>query len=483
MFFSNIQSIFYLFLLSFSLSSCIYEPPQSIPDPDPFDDEDCLPEARTSCAGDGDLYWVDSCGRRGEKQSECPPEYPCIAGPPARCSIPPSESCIDILDLAEAPTELLDFGPKMIGNPVRKQITIESCGDQVLVITGITLSGDESFSLPSLPTFPLLIEMGERLTLDIDFLPNDVRLHQAQLSVQSDDLAHPEKIVRLSGLGLLDPCPQPAVIENSMVVSPLEVVSLDASPSLSSEDNEIGLHYEWVVLSRPPGSISQPVESFYQLNAPADGGVADDSSTPQALFFVDLVGEYLIELQLVDPTGYRVPSSECGESRLIEISSQTESAIHIELTWRTPLDIDESDSEGSDLDLHLLHPLTRFWNDEEYDCFYGNRIPDWGERGPNGNPSLDIDDTNGAGPENINLNQPDDTHAFMNPYLIGIHFYNDHLFGSAEAQVRVFLLGELESVFTRILLASEHFWIPAAIHWTEERQWSELIDEYYQLVP
>lgn len=471
-------------LLSVWMSGCVYEPPQPLLDPDPVSDEECALEARVSCGADGDLYWVDSCGRRGEKQSECPSEFACIAGPPARCSTPPTVSCLEVLNQSgEGGLELIDFGPKMIGRAAHKQLTLESCGDQTLVVTALNLSGDESFVIETPPALPLLIEPGERVTLDVAFTPNEVRLHQATLSILSDDPYQAQREVRLMGLGLIDPCPRPAVIEEERVVEPLQVVTLDASPSTSSEGGAQGLRYQWVVLSRPPGSSSQPVESLYNPSSPADGGPPDNTSTPSALFFVDLIGEYQIELQLTDPTGYRVPSEECGESSTLVITAKTEDEIHIELTWRTPNDPDETDFDGTDLDLHLLHPHAFGWNDTDLDCHYQNRVPSWGAPGPAGDASLDIDDTNGAGPENIHVNDPEDTSLLGGPYQIGVHYYSPSVFGPSEAQIRVFLAGELDAVYTRTLLERNNMWLPAVIHWTPTVQRSEVRDELYEQLP
>jgi hypothetical protein len=333
------------------------------------------------------------------------------------------------------------------------------------------------------PELPLRIEPGERETLEVAFNPDEARLHQATLTILSDDPLQPERALSLIGLGLIDPCPSAEVVQADFTVEPLEVITLDASLSTSSEGGPEGLRYQWVVLSRPQGSTSQPVESFFNPGSPANGGPADDQSSPEARFFVDLIGEYLIELQVIDPTGYRLPSEECGESQVIRVNARTEDEIHIELTWSTAGDPDETDEDGTDVDLHLLHPRAFGWNDDRFDCYYGNRVPNWGAPGPSGDPSLDIDDTNGAGPENIHLNDPEDTSMLSGPYLIGVHYYGSSWFGPSEAQIRVFLSGELEAVYTRVLLEAEHFWVPASIHWTPVLKRSELIDDYYQSTP
>jgi hypothetical protein len=53
--------------------------------------------------------------------------------------------------------------------------------------------------------------------------------------------------------------------------------------------------YEWVITERPEGSISQPGEVI-DPNDPQNP-VSDDTTTPTAVFFVDLAGTYTAELR------------------------------------------------------------------------------------------------------------------------------------------------------------------------------------------
>ena len=171
------------------------------------------------------------------------------------------------------------------------------------------------------------------------------------------------------------------------------------------------------------------------------------------------------------------------------MSVRTDRDIHIELTWSTPNDPDESDEDGSDVDLHLLHPSGEYWNDDLWDCYYANESPDWGDPGPEGNPSLDIDDTTGAGPENINLDAPEDTDSLGAPYRVGVHYYSSEDFelgrdfGASEALIRVYLAGVLEGEYRRELPRAGNFWEVVAIFWTLQRTSVEEIDRLYDDIP
>ena len=54
---------------------------------------------------------------------------------------------------------------------------------------------------------------------------------------------------------------------------------------------------------------------------------------------------------------------------------------------------DESDNDGSDVDLHFLHPLAAAYADDPYDCFWDNHTPDWGSFDEANDPRLERDDT------------------------------------------------------------------------------------------
>ena len=70
--------------------------------------------------------------------------------------------------------------------------------------------------------------------------------------------------------------------------------------------------------------------------------------------------------------------------------------------------------------LHLLRAGGDRWRTNE-DCYYVNCIgrgPDWGGPGAEDNPRLDIDNTSGFGPENINIEEPE-----PGVYRIGVYAY------------------------------------------------------------
>ena len=153
-------------------------------------------------------------------------------------------------------------------------------------------------------------------------------------------------------------------------------------------------------------------------------------------FFVDLAGRYVLNLEVVDDRGC------ISDPSAVSVVARPGEDIHVQLVWTTPNDPDETDTgfgAGTDLDLHLVHP-NGCWEDISWDCHFRAREPNWGDPGTSSDdPSLDIDDTDGAGPENINLDNPETGVT----YKVGVHYYNDHGYGASYATLRLYFFGEL----------------------------------------
>jgi len=289
------------------------------------------------------------------------------------------------------------------------------------------------------------------------------------------------------------PCPVAAIFDE-LEVSVFEIVSLSAS--IHEGFGEGFLLYRWSVVERPEGSTAQPVEHYHNLSHPANGGPADNEATPEAFFFIDLVGDYVLELSVEDSLGIVAPSEICPQELVrVHITAISNTNIHIQLVWNTPSDPDQTDGVGTDVDLHLLRPGEHTWTRHDAispgdDCFYANTCPDWGDPGPAGNPILELDDVNGAGPEDIRLDEPEDTSVVGAPYRVAAHYYsavpeeNGGLGAQAWTQemvpstvtLRIFLSGRLAGECSKLLDTSTQFWEAAEIHWSPGNRQVIVID-------
>ncbi len=206
-------------------------------------------------------------------------------------------------------------------------------------------------------------------------------------------------------------------------VVPLETVIFD--PGTGAEN----LSFVWSVIVRPEGST-------------ADFTPSNTARTPS--LFMDLAGNYEVLLEVFDQ------NNRPAGTEKIQIEVIPDELIHVQLVW---------DTDGTDLDLHFMHPTGR-WNQSPFDCYWANVEPNWFDPENNDdNPSLDIDDVDGFGPENINL----DIAEADTPYEVGVHFYSDRAqMGSTEATVRIFLSGEL-AFEQSMTLSHGQFWHVASI--------------------
>jgi hypothetical protein len=193
------------------------------------------------------------------------------------------------------------------------------------------------------------------------------------------------------------------------------------------DDNGNIVSWQWSLLAAPPGSAVKPMFP--------DG----DSFT----FRPDLAGDYVFALTVIDDESHQA-------SCKLAVHANASEGLRVEMFW---------DSSGTDMDLHLLSPQATRWFDESTheDCFYSNctdQPPNWSNPMTNADdPHLDLDDTDGLGPENINVDQP-----APGIFRVGVHAFS----GSTErVTVRIYCGGprlEPRATLGPIALREEQLW-------------------------
>ena len=230
---------------------------------------------------------------------------------------------------------------------------------------------------------------------------------------------------------------------------------------------------EWRILTQPAGSTSQP--------NPIQGLATD--------LFADLQGQYLLEFEVEDGRG---ALGRCTT----RLSTQTNDDLRIEMVWNV-----NAANDDSDVDLHLLKSPNGTWfdsGDDGDDCFYVNckvcdtydedecreqiarynANPDmpppaqvmWSPPLDTDDPRLDLDDVEGAGPENININRPRD-----GTYRLGVHYYDEASFGASTVSIRIFCNGDVAASFGPLVMQpnpgfgqdTTEFWEVADIQWSQ----------------
>ncbi len=367
---------------------------------------------------------------------------------------PPPPACIEVNGGAP-----IDFGTAEVGASVVQDVAIENCGDEAaspLAISRLdvtSLDGRPSaFAVAgaSADALPIVLEPGAASTIQVRWTPSAPGvLDGGMLRIVSN--AVPSVLeVPLWGMG--EPrvvgdnvCPT-AVAQCAVGSGPpsdrLDVVVLDTltcTAGASTDPDGTIVEYRWEVVARPDDSRAE----FASPDR-------EDSE-----LFVDVMGEYALELTVVDDGGCVSPAAA-----VVTVGAWYDEDIAIQLTWHTPADDDETDTDGSDMDLHFLHPAGS-WTESQWDCHFRSISPNWGSpSASDDDPSMDIDDVDGAGPENINLNNPENGVT----YRVGVHYWNDHGWGPSIATVKIFGQGRL-IYEDSANLTNGQFWDVAALKW------------------
>lgn len=373
--------------------------------------------------------------------------------------------------LETIPDDVVDFGEIDPGDTLPRIVTIRNCSpnaETTFTIEGI--SGSDAFAFTEPVDTRRVLAIGEEIDVVIGFTPPEAGLFEGALDIVSDDEFRPEHSLELRGIGAEGQCPS-AIISGVSDISggefvanpnasfqtiPLDRMLLRGDESIAYDGKFID-EYAWSLVRRPQDSAAR------YTNGP--------EAMDQELF-LDLAGEYVLELEVWDNEGVK----SCNTAR-VTVQAVADEDIHVQLVWDTPNDPNQNDSSGSDVDLHLLHS-NGTWNRSPWDCFWQNLIPDWATDRPNGvdsfdcerdpdregchdDPSLDIDDVDGWGPENINLNNPE----LNETYNVGVHYFSDHGYGMSLATVRIYIGGVLRAEYPRQQLFDQEFWHVADVTW------------------
>ena len=224
----------------------------------------------------------------------------------------------------------------------------------------------------------------------------------------------------------LPPAPPEAVCDVSPnpIAPPWEAATWIGENSYDPEGEPI-VSYTWTLVSSPPGSTT---------TMPAGG-------SNRSNFVPELAGDYIGQLIVSNASG------EVSEPCTTTLQSVPAENLWIEMYW---------EHTDDDMDLHLVAPGGTY-NSLSTDCYYANCTPtmswiynlDWGTSGYDGDdPSLDLDDIMGAGPENINILDPQTN----GKYTVIVHDYEgstDDVYGINNVTVNIYLNGSLTWTDTR----------------------------------
>ena len=124
---------------------------------------------------------------------------------------------------AEAPnpqlavgTGAVNFGSVTIGRPATQIVTLTSTGTSAVTVNSAAISG-ASFTVSG-GSFPVTLDPGQQLTLDVQFNPTTSGKATGQLTVNSTSSGNPVSLVSLIGIGTTLPVPKLSVASSSGAV-------------------------------------------------------------------------------------------------------------------------------------------------------------------------------------------------------------------------------------------------------------------------
>jgi hypothetical protein len=224
-------------------------------------------------------------------------------------------------------------------------------------------------------------------------------------------------------------CPPPATTR------PLVPVTLTGT---ASDADGFIASWRWTLVSAPAGA----------------SGAFSAPTAPTTQFTPNLVGLYTVQLTVTDDSGL---TASCTTT----VTARGE-GLRVEIGWNTNF---------ADQDLHLLRMAGGTgWFNYPNDCYYANTRPSWDAAGTADDPRLDIDDVDGYGPENTNIDVP----VTGSTYRVGVHHYSAHGAGTSTVTVRIYC-GDISltpvATYTRALSNgasipdANDFWRVADVRW------------------
>jgi hypothetical protein len=313
-----------------------------------------------------------------------------------------------------------------VGRDVSQRITIRNAGDLPGALKLIK-SREGPFSMTAVGGGLLapnvgVLDPGEAYDLELHFRPADVARATAELTVELGDES---AVLQASGTGQVPG-------ELSCNTSALAFGSVPRGTAVRRPVvcQATGGPYALAAIRFAPGSSSV-------FKVPAFPAGLDQNRQFGFEVEVDAVGlpdDHLGRVEIVAAHGAVVG---IGLSARVEPPLPGSTDLSLSLSWN---------STGTDFDLHLVRSGRDLFSEVD-DCYFQNKNPDWGAPGDGGDdPYLDRDDTDGFGPEALNLSRVGEV-----SYDAYVQFFN--YAGTTPPTTTAFLTIESRGNPTRMLQA------------------------------
>jgi hypothetical protein len=367
--------------------------------------------------------------------------------------------------------DFLDFVPDAAG--ARTIVEPDESGPA----PSISLTG--AIPDPETPLRPTSDEIAP-LSLRIAFAPDALGRYADTLRIVSSDPDEDQIDVPIQGIGV----PGPQCVAR---VKSVNGVAVDGAPSIEPLDD--------VVLTTEDSAGASPdvgiAATRWELRerGPGSGVVLSSPATTDTGFLfanrrgVDVAGRYEACAVVTDELGTESINECC-----VSFDAIPSDAFLVQLTWAEPDgDMDLHVTKKSAGDRYCLQGLGSPTSgvqapyetscSDDLDCYYGNckpasfgASPEWdGVAGrTDGDPSLDIDDLTGFGPENTNVNT-----VVPGSYAFGADFFSG--IGAHTLFIRLFIYGQLKGEW--VATTEDEFWEVGIVHFREDDLFHPCIED------
>lgn len=374
-------------------------------------------------------------------------------------------------ELVISPEEC-DFGRVGVGVTAFCDLTLENQGERDLSIDTVGFSPNtptDIFGAASVLAVPIYVAPGTGISVRLYAAPARVEESSGAVVLTTNDPLRPSAEIPLKVEGAMAPTAVARVQsingspnqEAAPLVQPLDDVVLTGVDSVAAEAGGQIVAYQWEL-------IEKPVESSVTLTTPnqmtTQFSFSNGFNASGIVNGLDVAGTFVVRLTVTDDYG----AVSTNDAR-VTLNSVPGEALHVQLTWDAPV---------NDLDFHLRKgPNANYCGNSG--CYYANCKAsfashlEWdGVAGRSaGDPSLDVDDLSGYGPENINIDAPSD-----DTYTVGVHFYSGSQ--ATIATVKIFVNGALRDEYAREITSSKDFWEVAQVQWQNGSAVVTPVDDY-----
>lgn len=350
----------------------------------------------------------------------------------------------------------VDFGTVEMGvTSPPADVLVGNGGPGQLEIGSVSLDDTTNFSVTSAGSVENgSYALGDSGVLTVEYHPVSQGEHTATVLINSNDPDEDPYSIQLNGIGeptALGKSPTAVCTvtfdgQTGQSVQGLHACTNGNCPTAffngtgSTDPSGLNLSYSWSLASASGSSESLT----------PSGSVANPS------LLLDVGGTYSATLVVTNT------NSQASQPCTATVEAIPNENFRVELSWA---------NSGDDLDLHLLRAQPAGAPRGDGDCYYANcqgafGLLDWGVPGTaDDNPSLDLDDISGIGPENINIVQPAGA-PYDGWYEVFVHDYPGSSFTpSNPATVNIFLNGVLAQTYNFSVSGEDSDYYVAKIQW------------------